>query len=222
MMALPLTPPALGTAIRHEWLLDPEWLTVNHGSFGATPRVVLEAQDGWRTQMERQPSRFMRLILPDALREAADQLATFMGARGEDLAFVENATVGCNAVLRSLQLQPGDEILLLGHVYGAVRNTISYVTERSQARMVEVPVPFPRPRPDELVAAVASAITSRTRLAVLDHITSGSALLLPIGTPDCGVSRDTGSSAGRWRACAGPGRSRSADVRSGMVCRQLP
>lgn len=172
--------PPLGVAIRDEWLLDPEWLTVNHGSFGATPRVVLAAQDLWRAQMERQPSRFMRQVLPGALRQAADRLAAFVGADGVDLAFVENATVGCNAVLRSLQFEPGDEILLLGHVYGAVRNTIAFVAERSGARMVEVPISFPRPRGDDLVAAVAEALTTRTRLAVLDHITSGSALVLPI------------------------------------------
>ena len=180
MASLTVVPPPLGKAVRGEWLLDPDWLTVNHGSFGATPRVVLAEQDRWRTEMERQPSRFMRQVLPDALREAADRLATFLGGAGRDLAFVENATVGCNAVLRSLGFGPGDEILMLGHVYGAVRNTIAFVAERSGATIVEVPVSFPRPGADEVVAAVAAALTPRTRLAVLDHITSGSALVLPI------------------------------------------
>src|SRR5579872_6591697 len=99
--------PRLGAAIRHEWLLDPRWLTVNHGSFGATPKIVLAAQDEWRRRMEEQPSRFMRRVLPDALRHAAARLAQFVGASteagGRDLVFVENATVGANAVLRSLR-----------------------------------------------------------------------------------------------------------------------
>jgi isopenicillin-N epimerase len=172
--------PALGTAIRHEWGLDWRFLTVNHGSFGATPLVVSAAQDVWRRRLEEQPSYFMRRVLPDALRQAAARLAEFLGARGEDIAFVENATVGCNAVLRSLRFQPGDEILMLSHVYGAVRNTINYVAERSGARVVEATLPFPNPSADAIVASLANALTSRTKLAVLDHITSGSALVLPI------------------------------------------
>jgi isopenicillin-N epimerase len=172
--------PALGTAIRHEWGLDWRFPTVNHGSFGATPLVVSAAQDVWRRRLEEQPSYFMRRVLPDALRQAAARLAEFLGARGEDIAFVENATVGCNAVLRSLRFQPGDEILMLSHVYGAVRNTINYVAERSGARVVEATLPFPNPSADAIVASLANALTSRTKLAVLDHITSGSALVLPI------------------------------------------
>src|SRR5882672_4520901 len=94
---------AYGKAVRGEWTLDPDWLTVNHGAFGATPRSVLESQDHWRRLLEAQPSRFMRRVLPQALREAAARLGAFVGVRGEDLAFVENATEGCNAVLRSLR-----------------------------------------------------------------------------------------------------------------------
>jgi isopenicillin-N epimerase len=172
--------PALGAAIRHEWPLDPQWLTVNHGSFGATPRVVTAAQDAWRRRLEEQPSRFMRRVLPDALRHTATRLGEFVGADGKDIVFVENATVGCNAVLRSLRFEPGDEILVLSHVYGAVRNTVLYIAERSGARVVEASLPFPNPDADAIVASVANALTPRTRLAVLDHITSSSALVLPI------------------------------------------
>ncbi|HEY6431546.1 MAG TPA: aminotransferase class V-fold PLP-dependent enzyme [Acetobacteraceae bacterium] len=172
--------PELGSAIRHEWLLDPDWLTVNHGSFGATPKSVLAVQEDWRRRMEAQPSRFMRMILPDALRAAADGMARFMGAEGKDLAFLDNATTGCNAVLRSRRLQPGDEVLVLTHGYGAVRNTVRYVTELAGARMTEAALPFPHPDADRIVAVLAEAITPRTRLAVLDHITSPSALVLPL------------------------------------------
>ncbi len=170
----------LGHAIRGEWDLDPDFLTLNHGSYGATPRVVRAAQDAWRARMEAQPSRFFRAILPDALRAAAASLAGFLGARADDLAFVENATTGCNAVLRSLHLAPGDEIVVLSHVYGAVRNTVQFVCERTGARMVEASLPFPRPVPDAITASVAAALTPRTRIAVIDHITSASALVLPL------------------------------------------
>jgi isopenicillin-N epimerase len=141
---------------------------------------VLAAQQDWQRRMEAQPSRFMRAVLPDALRHAADRLGAFIGADGCDIAFVDNATTGCNAVLRSLSLQPGDEIVVLTHGYGAVRNTVRYVAERAGARMVEAQVPFPHPRADTIVGNIAAALTKRTRLAVVDHITSGSALVLPL------------------------------------------
>ncbi len=172
--------PVLGAAIRGEWLLDPDFLTVNHGSYGATPRVVLAAQAEWQARMEAQPTRFMQRELPGALRQAAARLGGFMGADGHDLAFVENATVGCNAVLRSLELGFGDEIVVLSHGYGAVVKTARYVAQRSGARVVEAVLPFPRPSEEAVVANLSAALTPRTRIAVLDHITSASALLLPI------------------------------------------
>ena len=172
--------PQLGAAIRDEWALDSAWLTVNHGSYGATPKPVLAAQQNWRRQMERQPTRFFSRIFPGAVRKAAAALGAFVGAKGEDIAFVTNATEGCNAVLRSLALRPGDEVLVLRHGYGAVRNTVHYVTERAGARMTEAAVPFPDPDEASVLAALEAALTPRTRLAVLDHITSASALVLPI------------------------------------------
>ena len=175
-----MTVPTLGQAVRHEWLLEWRFLSVNHGSFGATPRVVLAAQQEWRRRMEAQTGRFFSRELPAALRHAADRLGAFVGADGNDIAFVDNATTGCNAVLRSLRLQPGDEVLVLTHGYGAVRNTVRFVTERAGARMIEAEVPFPRPDADAVVASLQRALTPRTRLAVLDHITSASALVLPL------------------------------------------
>lgn len=172
--------PLLGRAVRHEWALDPAWLTVNHGSFGATPRVVLAAQQDWRRRMEAQPTRFMHADLPAGLAHAAARLATFLGAEAKDLAFLDNATAGCNAVLRSLRLRPDDEVLVLSHGYGAVRNTVHYVTERAGARMTEATLPFPNPDAGAITTAIAAALTDRTRLAVIDHITSGGALVLPL------------------------------------------
>lgn len=164
--------------MRSEWRLDPDFLTVNHGSFGATPLCVRAEQDAWRDRMEAQPTRFMSQ-LPALLRAAADRLGTFLCAEGRDIAFTDNATTGCNAVLRSLKLAPGDEILVLSHVYGAVRNTVRFVTERSGASVTEAIVPFPDFSDDGVVAAVAAALTPRTRLAAIDHIASHSALVMP-------------------------------------------
>ncbi|MBM3601306.1 MAG: aminotransferase class V-fold PLP-dependent enzyme [Alphaproteobacteria bacterium] len=175
-----LAGPVYGSVLRPQWHLDPKALTVNHGSFGATPRVVLEAQDEWRRRLEEQPTRFMRRVLPDALRQAAGRLAAFLGADGQDLAFVENATVGCNAVLRSLRLSPSDEILVLSHGYAAVRNAARFVAERSGAKVVEAVTPFPQPSADAIVDGLKRALNPRTRIAVIDHITSPSALVLPI------------------------------------------
>lgn len=171
---------ALGEAIRGAFLLEEGFATANHGAYGATPRAVLAAQDAWRARMERQPSRFFNGVILPALREAAEGLGAVLGARGQDIGFVGNATEGINGVLRSLAFAAGDEIVVLAHVYGAVRNTIRHVCAVSGARMVEVPVRFPRPDDAELLAGLAAAITKRTKLAVLDHITSSSALLLPI------------------------------------------
>lgn len=177
----------LGHAIRHEWRLDRDWLSLNHGSFGAAPLAVLAAQEEWRRRMEAQPGRFFRRELGPALREAADRLGAFVNAAGRDLAFVPNATTGCNAVLRSFPLQPGDEVLVLDHGYAAVRNAARYAAERAGARVVTATLPFPCPTDDAVREAIAAALTDRTRLAVIDHITSPSALMLPVAeiVADC-------------------------------------
>ena len=175
-----MLPNALGHAIRHEWGLDKDFLTVNHGSYGATPKAVLAVQNEWRARMEAQPTRFFARDYAPAIRDAAASLASFLHADPADLAFVPNATTGCNAVLRSLRFAPDDEILVLDHVYNAVRNTVRHIAAQTGARMVVAELPFPQPTADAVLERLAQAITPRTRIAVLDHITSVSALVLPI------------------------------------------
>jgi len=173
--------PAYGRAIRHLWHLRDDATFLNHGSFGLTPKAVLAAQDAFRQEMESQPVQFLhRENLAPRLRAAAARLAAFLGADGADLAFVDNATSGVNAVLRSFPLRPDDEVLLNDHTYPAVRNAIRYVCERSGARPVEVPLPFPATDAGAIVAAVRAGLTPRTRLAVFDHISSATALIMPI------------------------------------------
>jgi isopenicillin-N epimerase len=173
-------PPTLGAALRREFRLEAGTDFLNHGSFGAPPSVVLEAAARWRARLEANPDAFFRELLPGALREAAAALANFVGSRADDLVFVENATSGTNAVLRSLSFSPGDEILASSHVYGAVRQAIRHVCERSGARFVEAKIGLPLADPENLFVPLAERITERTRLVVLDHIASPTGLVYPV------------------------------------------
>jgi isopenicillin-N epimerase len=167
-------------AARELWGLDYRDLIVNHGSYGATPLEVLARQNEWRRRMEASPTLFMNRDLPGAIRTAATAVGAAIGARGEDIVLVDNATAAINAVLGSWQFQPGDEILIHAHTYGAVLRTANHIASRSGARVVTVDLPFPDTTDDGLVAAFANALTPRTRIAILDHITSGSALVFPL------------------------------------------
>lgn len=164
---------------RH-WTLDPAVDFLNHGSYGAAPRAVLADQQAWRDRIEAEPVRFFSSDLEAALDQARAALAAFVGADPDDLAFVPNATAGTNAVLRSLRFAPGDELLTTDHAYNAARNAMQYVADRDAARVVIAAVPFPIAEPDEVVEAVMGAVSLRTRLAVLDHITSATALVFPV------------------------------------------
>src|SRR5580765_1209792 len=113
-----------GRPIRRRFLLERGTDFLNHGSFGATPRSVLASAERWRLRMEAHPDRFLRHVRPAALRAAAGNLARFVRAKEQDVVFVENATAGINAIVRSLEFGPGDEILTTTHVYNAVRQTI--------------------------------------------------------------------------------------------------
>jgi isopenicillin-N epimerase len=172
----------------HHWPLDPRIDFLNHGSYGATPRAVLEAQQTWRLQLEHEPVRFMVERLEPALDAARATLGRFVGAAPDDLAFITNATTGVNTVLRSLRFEPGDELLTTDHEYNAVRNALDYVAAQWDARVVVATVPFPIASPAEAVAAVLAAVTPRTRLAVLDHVTSATGLLLPVAELVAGLT----------------------------------
>jgi len=186
-----MTSRRFGRALRGEWALDPQVLYLNHGTVGATPRRVLAEQQRLREQMELQPSRFLLREVaalagapsprPSRLRVAAAEIARFVGSAPDDLVFVDNATTGANAVLQSFDLREGDEILVTDHGYGAVTNAARFVARRAGAVVRGVTLPYPRFDAAETVSRVGAAIGARTRLALLDHITSESALLLPLG-----------------------------------------
>jgi isopenicillin-N epimerase len=180
-----------GRAMLAHFPLDPAGVYLNHGTVGVTPRRVLAAQQAVRDEMERHPSRFMLRELshwlpaagdaaPTRMRQAAAAVARFVGARGDDLVFVDNATAGANAVLRSFPFEPGDEILVTDFGYGAVTKTALYTARDRRAVVRTVTMPYPAFDASAAVEAVAAALGPRTRVAVIDHVTSESALILPL------------------------------------------
>ncbi len=168
--------------LRPLFLLDPAVTFLNHGSFGACPRPVFEAYQAWQLRLERQPVAFL-----DPLRgygrwmaEARGALAAALGAQADDLVGVMNATVGLNIAAQSLPLSPGDEILTTDHEYAALDKTWAHVARRTGARVVAAPVPLPLASEEAFTDALLAAMTDRTRVLFLSHITSATALRFPI------------------------------------------
>ena len=159
--------------------LDPGVVFLNHGSFGSCPLPVLEFQRQLRDRLERQPVQFLVRDLEPLLDQARAAAAAFVGARPEDIVFVNNATSGVNTVLRSLLFQPGDELLVTDHEYNACRNALEFVAARCGAKIVVARVPFPVHSADQIVDAILRHVTPRTRLALFDHVTSQTALVMP-------------------------------------------
>ncbi|MEH2338906.1 aminotransferase class V-fold PLP-dependent enzyme [Nostoc sp.] len=153
---------------------------LNHGSFGACPKQVLAVQQRLRSQLEQEPLRFFGREWEPLLDDARSKLAAFVGADVQDLVFVPNATTGVNSVLRSLRFSPEDEILTTNHEYNACRNALDFVASRTGARVVVAKIPFPIDSPQQVVAAVIERVSPKTRLALLDHVTSQTGLIFPI------------------------------------------
>src|SRR5437867_3127852 len=155
-----------GRSMLAHWTLDPAITYLNHGTVGVVPRRVQLAQQAIRDEIERQPARYVvreladvgefQLRMPPRMRTAAAAVASFVGGRPEDLAFVDNATTGCNAVLRSMAFAPGDEILVTDHGYGAVTKAAHYAAGRAGATEVTAALPFAGVTPDAIVAAIES------------------------------------------------------------------
>lgn len=168
------------SALASHWAHDPKVTFLNHGSFGGCPRVVLQAERAIQDEIEREPVRFLHRELETRLDTAREALCGVVGCDPEDLVFVRNATEGVNTVLRSLQFERNDELLTINHEYNATQNAMRYVAELHGARVVVAPVPFPLHDASEVVDAVLAAVTPRTKLVVIDHITSPTGIVLPI------------------------------------------
>jgi len=166
--------------LRDLFLLNPNVVFLNHGSFGACPRPVFEVYQQWQLELERQPVEFLGRRFGTLMGEAREALGPYLGAAPDDLVYIPNATTGVNIVARSLPLAPGDEVLSTDHEYGACERTWRFVCEKRGARYLRQPVPVPLESPEQVVEAVWSGVTRRTKVLYLSHITSPTALILPI------------------------------------------
>ena len=181
--------PTFGPAMRSEWLLDPDITYLNHGTVGATPRRVLAHQRSITDEIERQPARFMLRELadehgtmrnPSRMRVAAAAVAEFVGVAGEDLMFVDNITAGANAILRSFPFDTGDEIAVTSLGYGGVVNAATYVTRMINGTLRTIELPQPGAARHDYIDAIAAGLGPDTRLLIVDHITPGTAMIMPL------------------------------------------
>ncbi|MFZ5922491.1 MAG: aminotransferase class V-fold PLP-dependent enzyme [Chloroflexota bacterium] len=179
------------STLKEHFLLDPNVVFLNHGSFGATPKPVFEAYRDWQLRLERQPVLFLGRELDRLLGEARQALGAYLNAAADDLVFIPNATHGANIIARSLGLAPGDEILASDHEYGACDYTWDFVCGKTGAKYVRQPISLPVCDEDEIVERLWQGVTSRTRAITLSHITSPTALRLPVEKV-CERARDRG------------------------------
>jgi isopenicillin-N epimerase len=170
----------MSAPLRQHWSLDPEVRFLNHGSFGACPTAVLQRQAELRARLEAEPVRFLHRELEPLLDEARAALGAFLDADADDLAFVTNATTGVNTVLRSLRFAPGDELLTTDQEYNASRNALEFTAAQWGARVVVARLPWPVPSEQALVDAVLAHVTPRTRLLLVDHVSSQTAVVMPV------------------------------------------
>jgi len=174
--------PKFGHALLSQWRLEQDITYLNHGGFGVPTLAVSRAAEKWRILAEANPTRFFDETLVPEIRRNAGLLAPFLNAESDDLVFVDNVTAGINAVLRSLVLMPGDEVVATSHLYRSVRRTLEFVCERAGARLVLADLPYPVRSEGVIVSGIMGALSPRTRLIILDHVTANTALHLPIRT----------------------------------------
>lgn len=163
-----------------QFQLAPDRIYLNHGGYGAVPRVVQAEQDRLRAHIERDPTSFFQDELPMALRAMAADVAARFGGAGNDWVFCENATSAINGVLSSFPLKPGDEIATTSHAYGAVLKAMQVWGERKGASLAVIELPAISQSDDEIVERVCGRLGPRCRLLVVDHITSATATVLPV------------------------------------------
>ncbi len=177
--------------LREQFILDPDVIFLNHGSFGACPVPVFAEYQHWQRELERQPVAFIQRRQDGLLDAARHRLALALGASADDLVFVPNATSGLNVVARSLGLGHGDEVLTTDHEYGALDLTWNHLCDRWGARYVKVAIPLPLTSSDEVVETIFAGVTPATRVIFLSHITSPTAVIFPVADI-CRRARDLG------------------------------
>jgi isopenicillin-N epimerase len=162
------------------WRLDDEYIFMNHGSFGATPKAILDKQREYRDKLENEPVRFFIREAEELFFGSKKKLSKFVNADEKDIVFVSNATYGVNAVLKSLVFKSGDELLTTNHEYHSCKNTLDYVAKRNRANVVVADIPFPINSDSEVVENLLKYITKNTKILLIDHVTSPTGLVFPI------------------------------------------
>lgn len=162
------------------WKIRPDTIYLNHGSFGPPPTVVRHAREAYQRRLESNPMDFLVRELEGEIANVRDVVADFIGTRPENLALVDNATYGMNVVATSFPLSPGDEVLLTNHEYGAVRRIWNRQCEVADCQLQTVDLPESIESADQVVDAITNAVTQRTKLLVVSHITSATAITLPV------------------------------------------
>jgi isopenicillin-N epimerase len=171
---------SVSSNFRDQFLLDPDVVFLNHGSFGATPRSVFEKYQAFQLELEREPVEFLGRRFNDLMRAAREPLAAYLNAAPDEIVYVPNATTGLNVVARSLDLKPGDEILSTNHEYGALDRTWRFLCGKTGATYINHTLPDPLESREQVVESLWSRVTDRTRVIFLSHITSPTALLFPV------------------------------------------
>jgi isopenicillin-N epimerase len=166
--------------LKQYFLLDPEIHFLNHGSFGACPIPVFETYQNWQRRLERQPVLFLGREHDALLKESRAVLGNYIHADADDLVYITNATYGVNIIAHSLKLEPGDEVLTTDHEYGACDYTWEFVCEKVGANYIHQSIPLPVSSEAEVVELIWQGVTPRTKVIYLSHITSPTALRLPV------------------------------------------
>ena len=179
------------THLKDQFLLDPDVIFLNHGSFGATPKPVFEVYQDWQRELERQPVEFLDRRFAERMAASRTVLADYLGTQRDDLVYVTNATVGVNIVARSLELGPGDEVLTTDHEYGACDRTWRFLAGKQGFAYMCQAIPVPIATPDAFVEQLWQGVTPRTKVIFLSHITSPTAMTFPI-TEVCRHAREQG------------------------------
>ncbi|MBP8614469.1 MAG: aminotransferase class V-fold PLP-dependent enzyme [Firmicutes bacterium] len=169
-----------GNRFRHLWPLDSSFTFLNHGSYGAVPNIIIEAQNELHLHIESQPVRFFGREIESMLDEARVALSSFLDADSEGIVFVPNATTGVNTVLKSLRFSHGDEIVITNHIYNACRNAVNTLVQKYGVAVRTVEIPLPIQSKDSVLISILNAVTNKTKLVLVDHVTSPTAVVFPI------------------------------------------
>lgn len=162
------------------FLLDPEVIFLNHGSFGACPKTVFEVYQNWQRELERQPVEFLSRRIADLLAEARTQLAAYLGVESDEVVYFSNPTTAINMIARSLDLHPGDEVLASDHEYGALDRTWRFICRQKGAKYIQRPIALPITSQADVVEALWQGVSEHTRVIFISHITSPTALVFPV------------------------------------------